>query len=201
MPSRFVVAGLAVLLACPAYAANFHPTFESGNTVPLGLCDQVACEPPSAELLLGDRAPTFSFLAPDGAWHQSKDVFQGPVLLVFGATPAELQALEQARSEFEGLGVKPVAVLDMRTGQAAKLSRELKLSCPVVCDPLRAIGDLYNSLDPRSLRHTPAYFVLDQDHVIRALNRGQIPDPADILDESARVLGKTLPEPAHASAS
>jgi peroxiredoxin len=202
MPSRYAVAGLALMLACPALAEDFHRKFDASvNGAPLSMTNQVPGEAQSTRLIPGDRAPSFSYLTPDGAWHRSSELTQGPLLLVFGASVTDLEALEQERGRFLELGVTPVAVLDMRTGQAAKLSRRLKLSCAIVCDPLRAIADLYNSLDPWSLRHAPSYFVVDDRRVIRALSRGSIPPAVELLGESARALGKLLPETGQTSSS
>ena len=156
--------------------------------------NRMAAEPPVTFLKEGDRAPLFSYLGTDGKWHKfSELISQNAVLLVFGATDPELNALEAARPGFDDLGIKTIAVVDMRASAAARLSERLHLSTPLISDPMRAIGQIYNCLDPVHQRHSPSFFVLDNRRTIRAIGRGSIPPAVRLLAVSANALGKELP--------
>jgi peroxiredoxin len=148
-----------------------------------------AATPPAA----GDRAPRFSYLGPDGAWHDFSDLFaKGPVMLVFGASDSDLETLDHAQQAFHQLGVNTAVVVDMRAGSAARLARRLRLSSPLMCDPVRAIAGLYGSLDPASLRHAPAVFLVDANGTILIASRGALPPLSQMLEASARALGRPV---------
>lgn len=188
----------ALLIACSVEAAEPKRMNDlPPNPLPDVVLHQVSAEPAPTPLLVGDDAPEFSYLGPDGAWHDFKELFvRGPLLLVFGATDDELMELEENRGVFDDLGVTPVVVMDRRVGSAASVVRRLGLSSPVVTDPKCAIGDLYSSLDRTSRRHAPSFFVLDGQGRVRAVGRGSIPPATAMLLQSARGLGLALPESA-----
>lgn len=196
MPLRALLASLALLVANVAIAGDrFRSLDDPPNSAVLSLWGHVAAEPPATLLLVGDDAPAFSYLGPDGEWHRFSDlIVQGPMLMVFGARDADLLELENIRSVFRDLGVTPVIVVDRRTGSAKAMAERLGLSAPVVVDPKCAIAGLYNSLDPRSLRHAPAFFVVDEKRTIRALGHGALPAAIEMVVLTARSLGLPLPE-------
>ena len=187
-----------MFLACTAHAAegDFAASIPP-NTAPLTLWSRAAAEPVSKVLQVGDRAPAFSYLGTDGRWHRFADLAgQGPVLLVFGASDVDLKALESARPVFRDLGLLPVAVLDMRTGSAMTYGRRLGLTGPIITDPMLAVADLFNSINPVNLRHAPSFFVVDAGGTIRALRHGSLPPVTLMLGLSAHLLGRPLPESA-----
>jgi len=195
MPVRSFIVGLALLFACAAWAGNRPPADSMPNTAVLPLWERTAAEPPTTRLIVGDEAPLFTYLGTEGGWRPFSELLSdGPVLLVFGAREGDLMALQQARPLFLELGVSPVVVLDRRASSTASLARRLNLSCPIIPDPMRAIADLYNTLDPRSLRPAPSFFVLDENHRIRVLSRGPLPSAVEMLSASARGLNRPLPE-------
>jgi peroxiredoxin len=197
MPHRWLAAAFALLLPCTASAADrLSPPEIVPQSVTASVWDQVVVDPPETRLEVGDRAPAFSYLAPDGHWHRFSDIASGPLLLVFGATDQELEEIADARSVFHDLGVTPVAVVDLRIGSAGALARRLNLPTSLITDPKRAIAALYNSLDPQSLAHSPSFFVLDEKRTIRALDHGPLPSAMEMLTVSAHSLGRALPRSA-----
>jgi peroxiredoxin len=196
MPLRRLILGCALVAACAAQAADREPASGSPPSyAPLSLWTRVAADPPATLLAVGDRAPLFSYLGPEGGWHEFSDLSaEGPVLLVFGATEADLKKLEASRPAFSALGVNPAVVVDMRAGSAARLARRLRLSLPIISDPVCAIGGLYNSLSSASLRHAPAFFLVDRNRTLRVVARGSLPPASRIIELSAHALGQPVPE-------
>jgi len=195
MRLRHVILGTTLLFACEASAAErmFEPSYADAPVATSGL-QAVAPDSPATRLLVGDRAPVFSYLAPDGRWYQfSALCARGPVLLLFGAGETELKSLENVLPLFADLGITPAAVVDRRCGSAASLGRRLRLSCPIITDPKRAIAGLYNSLDASTQGHAPSFFVIDETRNIRALGHGPLPAPMDLLAVSSYSLGRPLP--------
>lgn len=195
------MAGLVLLIAGAAQAEDrlMSSTPFSGVTSPPAR-NWITVEPPTTRLVVGDQAPEFSYLGVDGMWHRASDLLaQGSVVLIFGADEAELRALDDARDAFLDLGVVPAFLLDMRPGSVASLQRRLGLRSPLVSDPQRAIAELYNSVDPLTSRHAPAFFVLDEAHTIRALCHGALLPPDRLLALSAQTLGRPLPQAARST--
>ena len=195
MRFRILVAASLLLVPCVAGAANHGPPVDgTGNTAPVAIWQVATVDPPATVVTVGDDAPSFSYLGADGGWHPFTRLASGQsVLLVFGATDAELAALEQSRSAFLDLGLVPIAVIDQRVGSALAMKRRCCPSCAVICDPMCAIGELYNTLDRNGMRHAPAYFILDDAHVVRALSHGTLPSMTRLLVTSAGALGRALP--------
>ena len=198
-PMRTVtwMAGLFLLMAGAAQAEDrpLSSTPFSGQTPPAR--NWIMVEPPTTRLVVGDQAPEFSYLGVDGMWHRAADLLgQGRVVLIIGADEAELRAQDGARDAFLDLGIVPAFLLDMRPGSVASLQRRLGLKSALVSDPQRAIAELYNSVDPVTARHAPAFFVVDGAHTIRALCHGAILPPDRLLALSARSLGLPVPQAA-----
>lgn len=192
MPIRFLVVAVAFLAVDGAQAAGPREIFTSSAVL-----QAVAADPPATRLLVGDDAPAFSYMGVDGDWHRSADLCADrPVLLVFGAREENLVELERSRQLFQDLGVTPVVVLDRRTGAVNSVAKRLGLTSNLVADPKCAIADLYNSIDPLNHRHSPSFFVLDQNRTIRAIGHGELPTSIQMLILSARGLGLPLPESA-----
>ena len=116
MMLRHVILGTTLLFACEASAAErmFEPTYADPPLAASGL-QAVAPDSPATRLLVGDRAPVFSYLAPDGRWYKFSELCaRGPVLLLFGAGESDLKSLENVLPLFADLGVTPAAVVDRR---------------------------------------------------------------------------------------
>jgi peroxiredoxin len=133
-------------------------------------------EPPLAEIIAGGEAPDFSYQGWDGRWRHLHDVLeQGSALLVFGADDDALRALERERPELLGIGVVPVAVLDVRPGRAGAAVRRLGLGYSVLADPRRVIAAQFNVTHPTTGAAVPGWFVIDRSLRVRALERGRLP--------------------------
>lgn len=146
------------------------PGFQSASVYPLG------AEPPTTEVVAGEDAPDFSFESPDGRWRRLKDLTgQGHVLLVFGADDAALRALERERERLMDRGITPVAVMDRRAGACWSAATRLQLRYTLVPDPQRVIAIQFNSLEPRTRRAIPAWFVVDRRGRVRGLDRRGLP--------------------------
>jgi len=158
---------------------------------------KAAPEPSTADLRVGESAPMFSYLSIDGRWHGFGELVENrPVLLIFGAQEGEIEGLQDVRTIFDDMGISVAIALDMRAGSAATYSKRMKLDGPIISDPKRAIAGLYHSLDQRSLRHAPAYFVVDTKRTIRAMGYGSMPSPPQLIAITARGLGLPLPQAA-----
>ena len=178
-----------IALAADPSPMTSPPPMESTRTV-----QPVQMSPRSTPLVVGDPAPMFSFMAADGRWHRSEELMQrGPVLIVFGATAPDLRALGRLRDAFRELGVTPVAVFNLPTRSTRALADRLNLFGQALSDPMCAIAELYNSLDPANGKHAPSYFIVDGRRIIRALRHGTLPDASTLLGSSARCLGLPLP--------
>jgi hypothetical protein len=94
------------------------------------------------------------------------------------------------------MGITPVVVIDRRVSSARSMANRLQLTSSVVTDPKCAIADLFNSVDPLNHRHSPSFFVVDQNRTVRALGHGTLPTPIRMLVIAARGLGRPLPDAA-----
>ena len=200
MLGRILFAGLVVCAASGAQAAE-RTAAHASPTDSRGSSDRGwrASESSPLRLQVGDPAPGFSYIGLDGRWHGFRQLFaRGPVLLVFGARDENLRALDRTRQVLADLGVHAVAVLDMRSGSAARLVKRLEFQGEVIVDSQCVIGGLYGSLDPATQRHGPSYFVLDETGRIRGVGRGALPAARKLVAISAKSLGRALPESAQA---
>jgi peroxiredoxin len=163
------------------------PPLESWRTA----ADAVPPEPPASEIQVGDPAPNFSYHGFDGRWlrlHHLLD--QGPVLLVFGPGPAELQRLEEERESLLDLGVIPVAVVELKSGAARRLAKRLGLRYTLLSDQRLVIASQFNAV--HSAATIPSWFVVDAHGKVRGLQRGKLP-ASDYPQLCARALGLMLP--------
>jgi peroxiredoxin len=124
----------------------------------------------------GSSAPDFAYESLAGTPAHLHDLRAfGHVLLVFGASNEDLARLQGECDRLTRLGVVPVAVLDWRTGACRSVVHRLGLTFPVVPDPQRAIGAMYNTLDPNTRHDAPAWFVIDRKGHVRGLDRFEWP--------------------------
>lgn len=151
-------------------------------------------EPPSAEVEAGDRAPDFAFQGEDNRWRRLHELLhQGPVLLVFGAETATLTTIERERESILKLGAIPVAVLDAKNGVAWATARRYGLHYLVIPDSRKVIAAQFNALDAGGERVLPAWFVVDRNGRVRALDRGALPKQG-FAGRTASALGMPAPD-------
>ena len=174
----------------PDLERGSQPAAQSA-TPPSSTSPREPAEPPATEICAGDPAPDFAFQGFDHRWirlHHLLD--QGPVLLVFGATPAELTQLDLEKDDLLSLGVVPVAVLDRTAGVTRRLAAELGLRYTVLADARQVIAVQFNCTEAgRMLR---GWFVIDTHGKVRALQRGNLP-AADYPNLCSRALGLAAP--------
>jgi peroxiredoxin len=148
-------------------------------------------EPPAAEIQVGDPAPNFSYQGFDGRWLRLQNLLeQGPVLLVFAPSLAELRRLEEARDGLLDLGVVPVAFMDLKPGAARGLAKRMGLRYTVLSDQRLVVASQFNAVQNAVL--IPAWFVIDPRGKVRGLWRGKLPD-SDYPQLCANALSLPLP--------
>ena len=136
-----------------------------------------APEPPSSPLLVGDRAPKFSWQGEDGHTVNLQDLYaQGNLLVVFGANDATLRTIENERDPLLDLGVVPVAVVNARNGAVWSTGRRLGLHFPLVPDSRRVLAGQFDAVDEIRQTALPAWFVVDRGGRVRALHREGLPE-------------------------
>jgi peroxiredoxin len=159
-----------------------------------------APEPPSSPLMVGDRAPRYSWQSEDGQTVDLHDLYaQGHLLLVFGAGESALRALESERDELLDLGVVPVAVVSARNGAVWSSGRKLGLHYPLVPDSRRVLAGQFDAVDEIRQVPLPSWFVVDRGGKVRALHREGLPK-SGFPRLAATVLAipmKDVPLPAH----
>jgi peroxiredoxin len=190
-----------LLFATVAWAADPSPMNSARRDDPRRMVP-VATDPQAATIQVGGPAPMFSFIAADGRWHRSDElVLRGAVLMLIAPADDDLVAIEKLRAAFVEMGITPVAILNLPTRGTAALSRKLSVETTLVSDPMCAIGGLYHSLDPSTMRDAPSYFVIDRSRTLRAMYYGPFPPAEMLLATSARSLGRPLPESVFSSSS
>lgn len=144
---------------------------------------------------VGDAAPEFALLDPDGNVHQLSD-FRGQVVWVnFWATwcgpcRRELPDIQQLANEFSDQGLVVLAVNQRESDNTAvNFWKELDLELPILMDSNGDVSVQYR------LRGLPNNYFIDRDGVLRAfdlgfLTEGQMRDRlAKVGLESATLLG------------
>ena len=135
-----------------------------------------APEPLNAPLLVGDRAPDFSWQADDARPLKLRDLLaQGNLFVVFGAQDAVLRALERERTTLLDLGVVPVAVVSSGNRGSRSTANRLGLHYVLVPDSRRVIAAQYGVIEDVNQTIAPAWFVVDRTGCVRALKRGALP--------------------------
>jgi peroxiredoxin len=152
---------------------------------------RAVAEPPTTEVCVGDPAPNFAYQGYDGRWLRLQHLLdQGSVLLVIGASDAQLIQIEREREALLRLGVVPVAVVDRRPGAARKIATKLGLHYTVLADGRQVIAAQFNAAE--NGRMIPGFFVVDERGKVRSLLRGSLP-PEDYPQACARALALPLP--------
>lgn len=168
------------LFAAALLAAASHPA------VPLSRPHQTAAHnavsvtnanPASPGVLatpaVGDVAPDFTYQSHEYLWQNLHNMLeQGHVLLVFGATEADLRSLEADRDRLIRQGVLPVAVIEQREGDVWKLLRKSNVSYSLLSDPHGAIAEQYGVYQPEVRGAHSAWFLVDQSGRVREVGTG-----------------------------
>lgn len=143
-------------------------------SAPSSVTPHEPAEPPASEICVGDPAPDFAYQDFDRRWTRLHALRrQGPVLLVLGASEADLSELDVERDDLLSLGVVPVAVVDRTPGGTRHLVDELGLGYTVIPDARQVIAVQFNCTDAG--RVVPGWFVVDETGKVRALLRGTLP--------------------------
>jgi peroxiredoxin len=125
----------------------------------------VAASEPDAEsisLRPGKKAPDFQYQSYDAMWQHLHNVLQhGDVLLVFGASEADLRALERQREGFVDAGIVPMVVMEKGDREVWSLVRRIGLTYSLLADPKGAIGIQYGVFDKNVGRSRTAWFAID----------------------------------------
>lgn len=166
-------------------------------------------------LKAGDQAPAFTLCDPDGKPVSSAELLtQGPLVISFYRgvwcpyCNMELQALQGALPDFEGLGAKLVAISPQTAVNSRKSVRQNALGFPILSDPHNDVAasfglrfempnylvDLYKALkndlpafngDPSWTLPMPGRFVIGQDGTILYAEVNpdytRRPEPEDML--------------------
>ena len=184
-------------------------------TMERATAELIASGAASRALKAGDRAPAFMLEAQDGNPVSSADLLaRGPMVVSFYRgvwcpyCNMELQALEDARSDFEAAGANLVAISPQNRVNSRKSVRENTLGFPILSDAGNAVAaafglrfalpgylvDLYKSLgnqlpafngDDSWTLPMPGRFVIGSDGVVvyAEVNPDYTrrPEPADML--------------------
>lgn len=144
--------------------------------------------PTQAHPLLGKQAPDFTLPDVDGnPWTLSKEVNQGPVVLVFyygyhcNHCVSQLFGLSKDIEKFDELGVRVVAVSADPPGLTRERYKKYgAFAFPVLSDPDNKVAEPYgtftrglNQGDEDDQLH--GTFVIDRDRVVVWVNRGDGP--------------------------
>ncbi|MDY7562576.1 peroxiredoxin-like family protein [Pseudomonas sp. 10B1] len=185
------------------------------------VAELIASGAPGRALKAGDVAPEFSIPDPDGKMISSKELLaKGPLVLTFYRgvwcpyCNFDLQAMEEARQEIEGLGATLVAVSQQTAANSRKSQRDNKLGFPILGDKggevaaafgvrwdvpeylqaiHKAVGadiTVFNGEDSWTLP-MPARYVIGQDGIIQYAEVNadytQRPEPSEVFPTLKRM--------------
>ena len=192
---KFTGLTLAVMLAMIAGGDGYdrfqRPQAEPTPSTSLGVS---VPEPPNAPVRVGDNAPQFSWVGPDGSTVRLRDVLrQANALVVFAPSDEVLQSLEMEREPLADLGVVPVAILEGRSGGVKARARRLGVHYLIVPDPHRIIGSQFDVVDSRTDRSQPAWFAVDRKGIVRSEWHESLPTQG-WLKIAASALALPLPD-------
>jgi len=137
---------------------------------------------------VGSPAPDFAYQSYDYQWRNLHHMLaQGSVLLVFGASDAQLVALERDRDALLQAGVVPVAVIGQRENEVWGTVRRDKLTYSLLSDPHAAIAEQFGAMDG-SRRPATAWFVIDPSGHVRGEGQG-MPAATDWTAVAGTTLG------------
>ena len=165
---------LAVAVSNPGGDAARAHALVQNNAVSVSASVAAAATPsvPTA----GSSAPDFTYQSSEHLWQNLHNVLeQGAVLLVFGASDANLRAIERERETLLERGILPMVVVERRDTDVWGVVRRLELTYSLLADPHGAIGEQYGVLDPASKRSHASWFAIDRAGRVCAHGEGELP--------------------------
>jgi peroxiredoxin len=170
------------LLAAALLAATSHPAVPTSRPHQTAAHNAVSVTNATPVLpgalvtpAAGEIAPDFTYQSHDYLWQNLHNMLeQGHVLLVFGATEADLRRLEAEREHLIRQGVLPVAVIEQREGEVWKLLRRTEVGFSLLADPHGAIAEQYGVYQPETRGAHAAWFLVDQAGRVRETGAGAL---------------------------
>jgi peroxiredoxin len=129
-------------------------------------------EASGAPLNVGDVAPDFSYILPDGTSQRLSDLRGQKVMVNFWATwcppcMAEMPDIQQAYDQYRDEGFMVLAVnRNEQIGQIGTFAQEMGLTIPLIADPAGNIGDAYGA------RNLPTTYFINTDGTIDFRKQG-----------------------------
>ena len=172
---HLLAAGLiAVAVSSPGTDAARPHSVVQNNAVSVS----TTFAPPAATstLIAGSQAPDFTYQSSDHLWQNLHNLLeQGSVVLVFGASDANLRAIEREREALLKRGILPMVVVERRDVDVWGVVRRLELNYSLLADPRGAIGEQYGVFDPARRCSHASWFVIDTTGRVREHGEGELP--------------------------
>ena len=151
----------------------------------------------SIEAKIGSLAPDFKLLATHGQ-NVSLTAFRGKsnviVFFIRETTCPQCRThvaqLGRMYEQFKEAGTEVIAILGEGMEKAREYADEIGLPFPILCDPDRAVYNLYELEKYFLLFQRTASLVVDKDGIVRYLKRTTVPNVW--LQESRELLGFIL---------
>ena len=157
---------LALAFCIPIFVVV--PTPHANRPIP-SASPSAAAHAPGGPPHVGDAAPDFDFQAVDHAWRRFHEFYeQGDVLLVFGATDAELVAIERSSDALLAAGVVPIAIVGDRDADAWKRIERGRLTYSLLSDPRGDLAGRFGVVDATG-RARFAWLVIDRSGRVRGV--------------------------------
>jgi len=117
---------------------------------------------------MGDVAPDFDFLSSDYFRRHLHDVLaDGSVLLVFGATDAQLRDLEADHVRLTQTGVVPLVVTDQVGRDARATVERCELTYALLSDPKGHVAEQYGMWSASTGERVTGWYVIDRAGRVR----------------------------------
>lgn len=189
---------LVSLLAASLAAASMQPSLDvvSAHVVAQDNAVAVPSAPGAvrgvpAPPTVGATAPDFTYQSHDYLWQNLHNMLaQGNVLIVFGATDAQLMAIERDRDQLLHSGVVPVAVVCQREADVWRIVRRCDLTYSLLADPHAAIAEQFGAVEAGTHHPKAAWFMIGASGHVRATGQG-LPASADWVSIANSALGLT----------
>lgn len=151
----------------------------------------------SIEAKIGSLAPDFKLLATNGQNVSLTDFRAKNNVIVFFIRETtcpqcrtHVAQLGRMYEQFKEAGTEVIVILGEGTEKAREYANEIGLPFPILCDPDRAVYNLYELEKYFLLFQRTASLVVDKDGIVRYLKRTTVPNVW--LQESRELLGFIL---------
>ena len=151
----------------------------------------------SIEAKIGSLAPDFKLLATNGQEISLKDFRAKNNVIVFFIRETtcpqcrtHVLQLGKMYEQFKSAGAEVIVILGEGMEKAKEYSDGMRLPFPILCDPDRAVYNLYELEKYFLLFQRTASLVVDKDGIVRYLKRTTVPNVW--LQESRELLGFIL---------